>query len=125
MWMWLFMLVMDLLLPLVMICFGGRFETDPPREISAAFGYRTARSMKNWDTWCFAHRVCGRLWRRCGFSLLIVSAMLLICVFGEDIADVCVMGLVVSGVQLLVVASTIFLTELSLKNRFDEDGRRR
>lgn len=123
--MWGFMLVTALLLPLVMIYFGGRFETDPPKDINGAFGYRTARSMKNRDTWEFAHRVCGRLWRRCGVSLLLISGGLMVCLFGEDVRAVCNMGLVVNGIQLVVVLTTIFLTEISLKNRFDEDGKRR
>ena len=53
---WIFMLVMDLLLPGVMLWFGSLFLRGVPREINPVFGYRTAMSMKNRDTWAFAHR---------------------------------------------------------------------
>jgi len=59
---WVYMLAFDLLIPLTMIFFGRRFAAAPPKSINPLFGYRTAMSMKNEDTWAFAHRFCGRLW---------------------------------------------------------------
>ena len=58
---WIFMLIMVLLIPLMMIGFGRLFLKKAPGTINAAFGYRTSMSMKNKDTWEFAHRYCGRL----------------------------------------------------------------
>lgn len=48
---WIFMLMMNLLIPLSMIGFGWMFLKSPPKEINAVFGYRTRRSMLNPDTW--------------------------------------------------------------------------
>ena len=48
---WIFMLIMDLLLPFTMIGFGRYFMKKAPKEINSVFGYRTSMSMKNKDTW--------------------------------------------------------------------------
>ena len=47
---WIFMLIMDLLLPFTMIGFGKYFMKKAPKEINSVFGYRTSMSMKNKDT---------------------------------------------------------------------------
>ena len=54
---WIFMLIMDLLLPFTMIGFGRYFMKKAPKEINSVFGYRTSMSMKNKDTWEFAHNI--------------------------------------------------------------------
>ena len=59
---WIFMLIMDLLLPFTMIGFGRYFMKKAPKEINSVFGYRTSMSMKNKDTWEFAHKYCGNTW---------------------------------------------------------------
>ena len=61
---WIFMLIMDLLLPFTMIGFGRYFMKKAPKEINSVFGYRTSMSMKNKDTWEFAHKYCGKVWYR-------------------------------------------------------------
>ena len=59
---WLFVLAFDLLLPVVMIFFGREFMKNPPKEINPGYGYRTAMSSKNQDTWDFAQRKMGEVW---------------------------------------------------------------
>ena len=54
---WVFMLFMDLLIPFTMIGFGKLFMTKLPQDINTVFGYRTTMSMKNKDTWAFAHNL--------------------------------------------------------------------
>ena len=53
---WIFMLLMNLMIPLTMIGFGRSFMKNTPKEINAVFGYRTSISMKNKDTWENPHR---------------------------------------------------------------------
>ena len=48
---WLFCTGMSLLIPLMMLGFGRRFQTHPPKSINSFYGYRTARSMKNRQNW--------------------------------------------------------------------------
>ena len=122
---WLFMLCADLLVPAVMIGFGRMFLKNPPKNINDSFGYRTKRSMKNQDTWDFAHQYCGRLWYRCGLILLLPSVAPLLFVLGRDIGVIGSTGLVVTGVQLVVMLGTVFPVEKALKRTFDERGRRR
>lgn len=72
---WIFMLLMNLMIPLTMIGFGRSFMKNTPKEINAVFGYRTSISMKNKDTWEFAHRYCGKLWYVCGLILLPITVI--------------------------------------------------
>lgn len=122
---WLFMLVMDLLVPAVMIVFGRLFLRKPPHTINGIFGYRTAMSMKNQDTWQFAHRYCGKLWLRLGWILAPVSVIPMLLVIGRDIETVANVGLVVSFLQLVPLVGSIIPTELALKRVFDKNGRRK
>ena len=108
---WTFTLAMDLLIPLMMIGFGRLFLTRPPRKINALFGYRTSMSMKNQDTWEFAHRYCGRLWLRWGLILLPLLVLPLFFVGGQDAAAVEMVGQVVAAVQLIPLIGSIFPTE--------------
>ncbi len=122
---WFYALAMDLLIPAVMILFGRKFLRDPPREINASFGYRTAMSMKNADTWRFAHEYCGRLWLRGGLILLVPSAVPLLCVLGRETDTVGITCAAVCGVQIAVMLLTIVPTERALRKRFDRYGRRK
>ena len=58
---WVFMLIMGLLIPLTMVGFGKLFLTRAPKNINMVFGYRTVMSMKNRDTWEFAHKMLPML----------------------------------------------------------------
>ncbi len=122
---WLFMLLMDLLVPAVMVVFGLRFLKNPPKEINPVYGYRTAMSMKNRDTWTFAHRHIGKLWRTLGLAMLPLSALAMLFVWGKDISTVSLFGGVVCAVQIVIVLCSLFPTELALKRTFDDRGSRR
>ena len=89
---WIFMLLIDILIPLIMIGLGRLFLTKAPKEINDAFGYRTNMSMKNKDTWEFAHKFCGKLWFRCGLVLLPLSVIPLIFVFNKSIETIAYIG---------------------------------
>ena len=122
---WIFMLLVDLLIPLTMIGFGKLFLTKAPKNINAVFGYRTTMSMKNRDTWEFAHKYCGKLWFRCGLVLLPLSIIPLIFVLDRSIDTIGMIGGVVSVIQLVLVVGSIFPTEAALKKVFDINGVRR
>lgn len=122
MWFWVFMLVMDLLIPLTMFGFGCLFMKNAPKEINTVFGYRSTMSMKNRDTWEFAHKYCGRLWKVCGQVLLPVSVIAMLFVFGKDIDTVSKAGGIFCTVQTVIMVGTIFPTEIALKKNFDKDG---
>ncbi len=122
---WIFMLLMDLLIPLTMIALGKLFITKSPRNINPIFGYRTTMSMKNKDTWEFAHKYCGRLWLKCGLVLLPLSVIPLIFVFDKGTDIIGTVGDIVCIVQLVPLIGAIFPTEAALKKTFDKNGIRR
>lgn len=116
------MLLMDILIPLTMIRFGRLFLTKVSKNINATFGYRTTMSMKNKDTWEFAHKFCGKLWFRWGLILLPISIIPLILVFNKDIDTIAYVGLIVSVVQIVLLIGSIVPTEVALKKTFDQNG---
>ncbi len=122
---WAFMLIIDLVIPLSITGFGKVFMKGGPEEVNALFGFRTAMSMKNKDTWEFAHKYCGRIWYKTGLILLPVSVIPLLFVFNKDITTVAIVGLIVMFVQLIPMLLPIAVTEAALKKTFDENGVRR
>lgn len=122
---WIFMLLMDLLIPLTMIGFGKYFIKNTPKKINAAFGYRTSMSMKNKDTWEFAHKYCGKIWYVCGLIILPITIILLLSVIGKSKDYVGTAGGIVCGIQLIPLVGSVFPIEIALKKTFDENGKKR
>ena len=122
---WLFVTVMDLLVPAIMLYFGRRFQKKPPEKINQIYGYRTARSMKNQETWRFAHETCGRLWVRLGAVLLLLSLAAAVMTFGRGVEAAGIVSAVVVVVQMVVVIGSIVPVERALKRNFDDQGRKR
>ena len=122
---WVFMLVMDLLIPLTMIGFGRYFIKRVPKEINAVFGYRTSMSMKNKDTWQFAHKYCGRIWYFSGLIMLPITVIFLLLVIGENKDCVGTVGGIICGVQLIPFMGSVLPTEIALKKNFDKKGKKK
>ena len=111
----------SVLIPALMLWFGWLFLRRPPRRINSIYGYRTARSMQNQETWEFAHQVGGRVWLRAGAVLLAVT--LLILGRGERIWKIWRLILVL--LQTAVLIGTIVPVERALKENFDDYGRKK
>ncbi len=122
---WLFMLICCLLLPGAMAGFGAFFLRGGPGKVNILFGYRTNMSMKNEDTWRFAHQRFGRLWLRWGIALLPMSAAAMLAVLGRGENAIGAMSLALLGLQLAVTVGCIAATELALRREFLPDGSRR
>ena len=122
---WIFMMVMYLLLPATMIGFGKLFLKTAPKEINAIFGYRTSMSMKNRETWEFAHHYFGKRWFFLGIFLLPVTILLMLPVLGKAEDTVGFYGAFISIIQCVVMLLPIVSTERSLRKHFDKDGRRK
>ena len=122
---WIFMLIMVLLIPITMIIFGRLFSNKTPKEINYTFGYRTKRSMMNIETWKFAHEYIGKLWFIFGLTLLLLSVVIMVFVFGKDPNTVGTVGGILTFAQMIPMIGTIIPTENALKKKFDEFGRRR
>lgn len=98
---------------------------NPPKEINGIVGYRTTMSMKNMDTWLFAHNYCGRLWIKLGLILLIPTVIAQIPFIHSSDDVIGIVTLILDGIQLLVLIGSIVPVEKALKNTFDANGMRR
>ena len=122
---WFFMLAMGLLFPAIMILFGAVFTKAVPKRINYIFGYRTELSMKNRDTWEFAHKYFGKLWFRLGLLLIPITVIPMLFVIGNSENVVATVGLIVSFVNTVTLIVPIFFTEKALNRTFDKDGKRK
>ena len=122
---WIYMLIIDLLLPFTMIGFGKYFLKTAPKNINIVFGYRTSMSMKNKDTWIFAHKYCEKIWFISGLIMLPLSVVVMMLVIGGSENLVGTVGVGLCGVQFIPIVISIILTEKSLNKTFDENGIRR
>lgn len=125
MWFRIFLLVCNLLVPITMLGFGLYFEKHAPKKINYTFGYRTNRSMKNQDTWQFAHHYCGRLWKWLGCTLLAVTLLFTVITWNWDDIRFSYACCILLFIQLVIFVGSIFPTEKALKKTFDVYGRRR
>ena len=125
MWFWWFILICDLLVPTTMFVGGLVMCRHNPKSINSLLGYRTARSMKNMDTWQFAHRYCGSLWWKVGLASFVIAILfhLPFRYSGEDAIGI--LSLVVMAFQIITLIVPIFFTEKALQKNFDENGNRK
>ena len=118
----IFLLCCNLILPLMMIGFGMVFLNHPPGKINSYYGYRTRRSMLNQNTWEFAHKCCGRLWKRMGIIMLPVSMAVGIPMLWMSETMQGILTGILETLQIFVMLGSIFLVERALKREFDENG---
>ena len=121
---WIFMTAMCLLFPVTMIVWGKIFLKTAPKNINYIFGYRTTMSMKNQDTWEFAHKYCGKIWVYAGLIMLPICIIPMLFVIGKGDDFIGTVASVICIVGVVVIISTIFPIEAALKKNFDKDGNR-
>ncbi len=119
---WVFMLIMNIWLPVIMILFGRYFRKKAPKEINVIFGYRTTMSMKNQETWQFAHHYIGRLWYISGWVLLVFSVVFMLPLIGKDKDTIGWLGSLICMIQLVALIGEIIPTEIALHKKFDKNG---
>lgn len=121
---WIFIAVLSLFVPIVMVIFGKSFLKAAPKDINGIYGYRTAMSMKNRDTWEFAHKYCGKVWFYAGLVLLPLNFIPLLFVIGKGTDLIGAVGTVFCLIDTAVMLLSIIPTEKALKKNFDSDGNR-
>jgi len=121
----IFMMAAALIAPLMMAVMGRVFMAHPPKTINAVYGYRTTRSMRNEDTWAFAHAHCGRIWFTCGVIFTALTAILLALSFKRSETSFGVLAAALSVLCVVGMVWAVLLTEKALKETFDENGERR
>jgi len=120
-----YILIINSLIPITMIVLGGYFSKHAPKNINGLYGYRTTMSMRNKETWEFAHNYCGRLWFKLGWILLIISVIPMLFVIMNDKSIISNFGLVLCAIQVVFLISSILPTEIALSNKFDINGNRK
>lgn len=123
---WITLLITDLLLPVFLIIYGSIYVTKTPKDINGSNGYKTARSRLSQETWKFANHYSARIGRAVGWVLLVVSAAVMVLLFGKDERTVSGFGVGLLFAQVVVLLCSILPpTEAALKKNFDENGNRK
>ena len=122
---WWFMLICDMIIPIVMVIVGRMMWKHCPKRINNIVGYRTTRSMKNMDTWRFANEHCGRLWYKMGLFMLVFSVLVSVLLLRTNDNTYSMISLIFVLLQCIILIVSIIPTELALKKMFYEDGTRK
>lgn len=119
------MLICNLLVPVIMLVAGIVMYKKPPNNINGLMGYRTKRSMKNQDTWAFAHKCCGKLWTIIGAVMLVTSVLAQLPFIKSDDDTIGMISAIIETVQIVIIFCSIFFVEKALKNNFDDNGNKK
>lgn len=122
---WIFLFTMNLLIPFTMIGFGKYFSKTAPKDINGYFGYRTSMSIKNKETWFFAHNYCGKIWFYMGIVILIISVVGMLLLIGKEEDSIENYSLLITGIQIIFILIPIPFTEIALRKKFDTKGNRK
>lgn len=119
-----FYLIVSLLIPFILLVVGIYFKRNKPKNINGICGYRTSRSMKNIETWRFAHQYCGDIWVKLGLISLPVTLLIMLLVINKDLEFVSIVETIIVLLQIILLFCSIVCTERALKREFDKDGNR-
>lgn len=116
--MYVFIFITVIIIPLMMVFFGKLWIKNPPKSINYIYGYRTRRSMKNKETWDFAHKYIGKIWYKLGLVIGIISAIAFL-LFNKSADNLNEKSIIVILIgQLIFMIAPIFITESALKRKF-------
>ncbi|MBW4828287.1 MAG: SdpI family protein [Clostridiaceae bacterium] len=116
--MYIFLIIMNSLIPITMLGFGALWKKYPPQSINWVYGYRTKMSMKSKETWGFAHAYHAKVWFYSGIILLTVSLIVML-LFRKNYEKIFTW---IIYIQLAVMMLSIIPTEIALRKRFDKNG---
>ena len=120
---YLALMISIFILPLVMVICGMSYVKRGPKRITKIQGYRSKMSMKNRETWDFAHKYLGDLWFKLGAPLLAVTSVVSLVVFRESNEKIVFWCYVILAIQLVLMLLPVYYTEKALKKNFDENGK--
>ncbi len=122
-WWWMF--ICNIRVPVITAASGLFMWIRCPKEINSFFGYRTVLSMKNMDTWKFAHRYAGRLFFIVGLATLVPTVAVQIPFYNSPDNVIGTISVIIMSVQLAIIVLSLIPTEIALKKTFNDDGTRR
>ena len=117
---WIVSFLTAQIIPVTFLAFGYYYKNHVPKTMKS--GYRTRRSTRSRETWVYAHRLLGRLFRPLGWITLPLSffGMFAVLIHNEPALETA------SGVFCLVQAAALLgvliAVERALRKNFDETG---
>ena len=110
----------NLIVPALFIVCGILMQKHCPKRINNVIGYRTSCSMKNDETWRFAHDYIGGLWKKLGIITAAVTIISQSVFFNYPERTLCKLSGVLMAAQGILIFVSIIMTEKALKNEFPE-----
>lgn len=104
------LIVFNIIFLLSCVSISYLFKKNYPTDINSMIGYRTKRSMASKESWVFANKYSSHLLFQYSVFTVIVQILLFL-FFGGKVAI-----LSAASLWLLLLLTTLFLTELKLKN---------
>ena len=121
---WFIMLIAGEIIPFILYKFGKLYLTNPPEDRKSPLRCRAVNAGKSDETWHFAHRLCGELWYKAGFYLLMLVALVMILVIGQEAYKVKNTFFVILAFELFTIVRSIFVLHKRMHKEFDEEGNR-
>lgn len=118
MFFFIFMICMSVLTPIIFFFCGKLFINNAPKKINYVYGYRTRMSMKNQETWEFAHKYISEFWIQYTPYLAIASVIPYVFVYGASEDTIGILGAVIVFLQLCYIFASIAYTEKALRKHF-------
>lgn len=117
---WILSFLSAQVIPVTVLAAGYYYKNRVPKTMKT--GYRTARSTRSRESWVFAHRMLGRLWRPLGWVMLTVSffGMFAVLIINKDALEKATSVLAIA--QTVVMVGSLIPVERALKQNFDENG---
>ena len=117
--------ITNMIIPVLLVVCGVWLFMCPPKEINSIFGYRTAMSKTNKDTWLFAQKYSGKLMFIIGAILSLLSIVVILLLLDTETGTLRVLGSYLPIAHLIFIMIPIALTEKALSKNFDISGNRK
>lgn len=121
---WLGMLLVAEIIPFILYKFGKLYLTNPPEDKKSPLRCRAINASLSDETWDFAHRLCGELWYKAGFYLLMLVALVMILVIAQEAYKVRNTLFVILAFELFTIVRSVFILHKRLHKEFDDEGNR-
>ncbi len=119
-WFKWYLFACNLLIPVMFLVCGILMQKHCPKRINNVIGYRTARSMKNDETWHFAHDYIGGLWKKIGIITTAATIIVQVLLLDYPERTLCKLSGLLMAIQAVLIFISIIMTEKALKNEFPE-----
>ena len=122
---WIFMLIVDMLVPITMLCFGLHFLRCRHKSRHGSAGYRSTYALKSEESWKFAQKHAGRTWLFVAGAEFILSLLILFLLRGSKNGLIGGVGAGLVVLQLGAMFLSILPTERALRKNFGKKAGRR